>query len=93
MEKYIYINEKSLSKELCDIIVEKLNNDNTNLKDGVTIKGINHNVKISLDFSIENVDEWREIHTCLETELNYNLQKYLNQLNNEYDSLSKVVKL
>ena len=84
MDKYIYINEKSLSKELCDIIVEKLNDENTNLKDGVTIHGINKNIKTSLDFRIDDVDEWREIHACLEKELNYNLQKYLNQLNNEY---------
>jgi hypothetical protein len=84
MDKYIYINEKSLSKELCNIIVEKLNDENTNLRDGVTTTGLNKNVKITLDFCIENNDKWREIYRCLETELNYNLQKYLNQLNNEY---------
>jgi len=84
MDKYIYINEKSLSKELCNIVVEKLNDEKTNLKDGHTIGGINKNVKISLDFRIENTDKWREIYTCLETELNYNFQRYVNQLNNEY---------
>ena len=84
MDKYIYVNEKSLSKELCNIVVKKLNDDKTILVDGVTIGGLNKNVKISLDFRIENNDEWREIYTCLESELNYNLQKYLKQLNNEY---------
>ena len=84
MDKYIYVNEKSLSTELCDIIVEKLNDDETILTDGVTVGGLNNNMKISLDLRIDNVDEWREIHACLEKELNYNLQKYMNQLNNEY---------
>lgn len=84
MDKYIYVNEKSLSKELCNIILEKLNDNKTILKDGVTLAGINNNTKISLDFCIENNDEWHKIYTCLESELNYNLQKYLNQLNNEY---------
>lgn len=84
MDKYIYINESSISKELCNIIVEKYNNQTTGIREGIVMGGLNKNIKISLDYDIENNSEWSVIHKCLETELNYNMSKYFKNLNVDY---------
>ena len=51
MEKYIYINKKSLSQEVCRDLIEMFENEDRKY-DGVTHGGIQKNIKDTKDFTI-----------------------------------------
>lgn len=90
VKEYIYINENSLSKDLCDEIINKfqIEKTNNNTNKGVTGRGLNINVKDTNDFLIEMQNEWKDIRKCLEFELVYNLKKYTKQVNTPYSDIS-----
>ena len=81
MEKYIYTNKTSLSKEVCSDIIELFENEDR--KDhGVTHGGVQKNIKHTHDFTIpENEPKWYKYHQLFHNELTRNLQIYLNKLN------------
>ena len=83
LENYIYINQHSLSSELCNDIINKFEEEN-NKYEGVTSSGLNKNIKDTLDFSIPKVNEckkWSKIRECLEKELDRNVKAYVNNIN------------
>jgi hypothetical protein len=86
MDNYIFINNNSLSKELCDEIIElfEFEDNKKNTYGGVTSGGLNINTKDTQDFQIIHNKEWTQIRKCLETELIFNLEKYTKQVNNGY---------
>ena len=80
MEKYIYINKKSLSQEVCRDLIEMFENEDRKY-DGVTHGGIQKNIKDTKDFTIpENEPKWYKYHQLFHNELTRNLQIYLNKL-------------
>lgn len=84
LENYIYVNNNSLSKELCNEIIYKFENEN-NKYEGVTASGVNKNIKDTIDFAIpkKNQNEkWNKIRECLEKELDKNVKKYIKYINN-----------
>lgn len=88
---FIYINNNSLSKILCDEIIEKFAEEQDK-SEGVTGSGWDHNVKHTMDCNISNhgrSPKWKEIVTCLNNEVRYNVQKYLTSMNNEYSDVNK----
>ena len=77
----LYINDNSLSKELCDEIIHKYENEGEYRKKGITAGGFNPDVKNTLDFNIFKKEKWEIIHKTLYQEIARNLQKYINNNN------------
>jgi len=84
---FIYTNNFSLSKEICEQIIYYYNRDKDLGYDGITANGYNPNVKNTRDLNISlliyNDDIWKNIHEILYKELYVNLKNYFNKLNKE----------
>jgi len=81
MDKYIYTNKNSLSKEVCFDLIELFENEDRKY-DGVTHGGLQKNIKDTKDFIIpENESKWYKYYQLLNSELSRNLKNYLNNLN------------
>jgi hypothetical protein len=80
LNNYIFIDKTSLSKELCqEIIIKYENEDNKFI--GKVKSGIRPEIKNTTDFSISNDDNWGRIYNCLLNELINKLQKYKTKIN------------
>lgn len=78
-DKFIYTNPNSLSKIICDEIIEKFELSN-NKYDGITMGGINKDVKVTTDCVIKkNEIMWSSIHKLLEDELIRNVEIYIDR--------------
>lgn len=90
MDKYIYTNKYSLSESLCIDTIQWFEN-NENKRVGMTISGINKNVKDTTDIMLNN-SNYPELYNLLVKELKYNIHKYIKNLfTDDYlnDNLSK----
>ena len=75
--KYIYINENSISRELCKDIINLFEVEEGRYI-GKTRNGVDKDVKDTTDYLINPEDKkWTKIHSFLKTELNNNLKSYL----------------
>lgn len=82
-DNYIYINNNSISNELCSDIIELFENQPSGKHEGHTLDGLNKEVKDTLDFLIPKTDKkWIKIYKFLEKELARNLDKYFISLKN-----------
>jgi len=86
LENYFYINENSLSKEICSDIINYFENESARYQ-GITSGGLNKDIKDTLDYSIPFVSEnnkphWNKIRALLDKELNNNIKKYVTTINN-----------
>ena len=81
-DSYIYINNNSLSKELCDDIIEIYDNSDKK-RQSKTIGGLNTDTlkATSCDCSDISDKKWPDIERCLFNELMYNLHEYMKQIN------------
>ena len=80
LDRYIYINENSLSKELCDEIIHKFEEEK-NKGPGSTFGGVQPKVKDTTDYNIEiNIPKWSRIREALIAELINNIQIYTSKL-------------
>lgn len=80
-DKYIYINENSLSPALCFDIIQLFEKEENKVI-GQVSAGINKQIKDTIDHVIDSNDpKWYKYHQFLSDELNRNIQKYLKQLN------------
>ena len=81
MEKYIYINEKSLSAELCEELIQLF--ENSNFQDGEVVSGHIKEVKNTKDFTIPLDDnpKYNKIVKMLSNELQKNVKTYLTKMN------------
>jgi len=84
MDKFIYINSNSMSHQLSKDIIELFEEIKDLHKKGTTLGGINNKIKKTSDYIIPlNPDQkWIKIQNFLTKELNKNISKYLNGLNN-----------
>ena len=85
---FIYTNPNSLSKEICEDIIELFERDKKYGCKGLTGLGEDLKVKDTWDFPIQqmlNIEkkEWTNIHKLLYTDLYSNLKTYLNNLSNK----------
>jgi hypothetical protein len=88
IDSFIYLNKNSISHELCDELIKKYEEETDGKYEGVTIQGLNKDIKDTTDFVIEKKKEkWSKIYDFLEKELKTNLKKYYIQLN-KYDEES-----
>jgi hypothetical protein len=80
---YFHINENSLSKELCIDIINLFENEKK--YPGTTISGINKDIKNTMEVLIptnSNSPLFKKLRTLLDKELNNNVKKYVNNINN-----------
>jgi hypothetical protein len=99
LENYFYINNNSLSRELCNEIISTFESENFGKYDGMTAGGLNKNIKDTVDFLIPDKNQndksqWSKIRTVLDKELNNNVKKYIKKINdcisvNEENSSNK----
>jgi hypothetical protein len=83
---YIYINQNSLSDELCNDIIDIFNKSNP--APGCTAGGVNKQVKDTNDIQTFG-DQWNNINTVLMNEMEYNLRQYVERFHCEdYKSIN-----
>jgi hypothetical protein len=77
--------DNSINYNMCDDIIEKFENNNNLHQDGITMNGINKDIKDTKDFVIplDNI-EWFNIIDKLKEELNTNLKLYIDNYNEKY---------
>jgi hypothetical protein len=81
---YFYINENSLSKELCFDIINLFENEN-NKYEGQTFSGLNKNIKDTTEVQIPQISKsplFNKLRSLLDKELSNNIKKYVNNINN-----------
>lgn len=86
LENYFYINENSLSVELCKDMVNLFETEQFDKYEGVTAGGLNKDIKDTIDFQIPTKNsnckpEWNKIRTLLDKELTNNVKKYVKYIN------------
>lgn len=85
---FIYINDTSLPNDLCNKIIETFENEPNKYK-GVTRRGLDVNIKDTLDFHI-NINsnketEWHDINILLYHELSKNLNNFNKFISEKYN--------
>jgi hypothetical protein len=75
-DKFIYIEKNNLSRDLCNEIIFKFENDERR-SEGVIAKGKDRNIKATTDLVITKLPEWNSIDKILCDILSNALQKYL----------------
>ena len=81
----MYVNENSLSKELCDEMIQLFETSSDRYL-GRTASGVNANIKDTTDLVITNHPEWSKISDTLSRELNHNIQEYVTKYNQMFDN-------
>jgi len=76
-DQYIYVDKENISKEKCEMIINKFINDERKYK-GITI-GITENIKETNDLQITGLEDWKEIDDYLYNNLNKALKQYSNR--------------
>lgn len=89
LKKFIYINNKSISTELCLDLIKMFEEEN-NKYEGVTHGGLDKNIKDTTDFIIPTSNKkWDKINKFLDMEIKNNLKMYLDELNTNTDFQNK----
>jgi hypothetical protein len=85
---FLYVKKNSISKELCDEIIYKYEQQGVGVHfDGITAGGKNIEIKHTTDMQLLNNDKWGKIYTFLMEEIGRNITEYINKLNeNNYQS-------
>lgn len=82
INNFIYLNQTSLSREICETIIN-LYEEDTDKFDGRTMGGVNKKVKDTIDVMINSEDsKWKKIENLLNKELQNNVKKYITEINN-----------
>lgn len=79
---FIYESKMSIPDTLCEEIIQNFDNQPHGKYDGLTVGGVNKNIKDTTDLIIPyKSDDWSKINTFLHKELNKHLQKYISKIN------------
>jgi Rps23 Pro-64 3,4-dihydroxylase Tpa1-like proline 4-hydroxylase len=80
---YIYTIKNSLSKSLCDEIIDRFEKEDKK-RAGITFAGENKDIKDTLDFHLShNPDAWKDVDKVLTNELNKALNLYFETINKD----------
>ena len=87
LENYFYINKNSISKELCNDIINMFEED-SNKYEGRTAGGLNKDIKDTLDFQIPKIADykWSKTRQFLEKELEKNIKIYVKNINDAMET-------
>ena len=80
LDKLVYEKENVLSKEICDDIINRFENDKKNQISGITLSGLNKDVKDTNDLMLSHHDEWKDIDTLINKVIYTQFELYRNQL-------------
>lgn len=80
-DPYIFCLEDVLTRERCEEIITKFENDRDEQRQGTTFGGVHLQVKNSLDIAISEHAKWKEEDTLFYETVNYSLAKYYEHLN------------
>ena len=81
----VHINQNSISRELCDDIINLFSQEK-NRYPGETTGGVNTKVKDTTDFIItDGGPKWDKINKVLEKELSNNVTEYIKKCNNNVE--------
>ena len=80
MDKYIYIDEHSLSEEICNKIIKIFHEENDNKRLGISQKGYDTNIKNSVDFELTESFRFTNIMKLLLNELHEAMNQYEIQI-------------
>lgn len=80
LDNLVYEKENVLSKEICDEIINRFENDKKNQFDGLTSSGIVKNIKDTKDLLLSSHDEWRDIDTLINKLLYIHFEFYREQV-------------
>ena len=89
-DTYVLINKTSLSKPLCNEIIERFERQE-NKRDGSIASGIFKDIKNTTDFHLcEDSENWKDIDKVLSNELSKALEEYIVRLKGSfgYNSMS-----
>ena len=86
MNKYVYVDEHSLSKEICDKIISIYHEDDDNKRFGLTQKGYDEKYKRSMDFDLKAIKD-KGIIKLLCNELNEAMKQYKIQIDKNYEKM------
>jgi Rps23 Pro-64 3,4-dihydroxylase Tpa1-like proline 4-hydroxylase len=92
-DTYVLINKTSLSKPLCNEIIERFERQE-NKRDGSIFSGVKKDIKDTTDFHLcEDSENWKDIDKVLSNELSKALEEYILRLNKKtqvfgYSSIS-----
>lgn len=80
---YIYINECSICSQLCDEIIKLYEINKERQYKGVTMGGLQSQIKDTTDYIIPNNDnkDWNKINEFLKKELILNIKEYITKIN------------
>ena len=86
IDNYLYINNQSICKHLCNDIID-LFEEQSGKYEGLVASGLNKNIKDTTDFIIprkdtdlETIKKWERIDKFLTKELDRNVKKYVQNL-------------
>jgi hypothetical protein len=81
LNNLIYIKKNSITDTLCDDIINLFESNKEHHNDGLTMGGVNKDVKHTRDMNIpKKHNEWKDIENYLYTELQRNLKIYKKRL-------------
>ena len=85
-DPYIFCLENTLSKEQCNKIIDKFENDSRKSQ-GVTASGVNLNIKNSLDILISefNDEDWKKEDAVFFSIINDSINQYYQHLNSKHN--------
>lgn len=83
---FIYEKQNSLPIDTCEMIINLYEEEGTKRYEGVTVGGVNKEVKDTLDYLMPNDDNitWKRINNMLVKELKQNLKVYLENFTTKY---------
>lgn len=87
---YFHINNNSISRELCGDIMKMFDEEGEKYL-GVTASGLNPDIKDTMDFQMPlktGKTKWSKVRELLEKELDINVKKYVNNINNSICTVS-----
>lgn len=84
---YVYTSS-SLSREICEQIIQKYDSESKLKYEGVTASGMDKNIKDTQDMIIPENEEWDDMNGILSNELQIHMKIYINQIERRpnYDS-------
>jgi Rps23 Pro-64 3,4-dihydroxylase Tpa1-like proline 4-hydroxylase len=95
INNYLYTNNDAICTQLCNEIIE-LFEEQSGKYEGVTAKGLDKNIKDSMDFIIprkdaplEIIKKWERIDKFLAKELDRNVKKYIQDLKNNINIIEE----
>lgn len=95
IENFLYVNNSSICNQLCNDIIG-LFEEQSGKYEGVTASGLNKNIKDTTDFLIprkdadlETIKKWERIDKFLSKELDRNVKKYIQNLNDKMNIIEE----